>query len=85
MQKLQRTVIGGREERSPGDRGWGVERRLIAEWASGGPESKHPVSVQRERGPTASPQTPFSGSSGDKRDRSLELGLLRDLEFSSSI
>lgn len=28
---------------------------------------------------------PFSDSSHDKRDGSLEFGLLRDLEFSSSI
>lgn len=48
-------------------------------------ESKHPVSVQREQGPTASPHTPFSDSPRDKRDGSLELGPLRDLEFNSSI
>lgn len=56
--ETQRNLTGGREERSPGDRGWGVERKIIAEWASGGPESKHPVSVQREPGSNASPQTP---------------------------
>lgn len=56
--ETQRTLTGRREERSLGDRGWGAERRIIAEWASGGPESKHPVLVQREPGSNASPQTP---------------------------